>query len=133
MDFCFAKSRNPPARAIASSTVAELLITIRARLIYLAQDVEFLAVDLLNDDRDFRFRNVVLQSGGNFLLQFQRSAAGGLNFSNQRQRDLSIRPYRDGPRYVWLFPHIDCQDVVIANYEAVVVRLRCRSLAFCAG
>ena len=95
MDFFFAKSRKPPASAIASSTVGELAITYDPGRDHLSQNVEFLAVDLLHHHRNFRLRNVILQLAGNVFFQPQGSESCGLDFPGQGKGDLPIRADRN--------------------------------------
>ena len=77
----------------------------------------------LAEDNDGRLANVILQPGRNLLFQFERSLPCGLDFSNQRQRDLSIRPHRNRTGNIRLLPDTDRQHIVIADYKCVVVCL----------
>ena len=57
-------------------------------------------------------------------LQLRRGQSAGGQVANQRQRNLSVRPYRKHPRQLRLVPHVNGQHIAFADHIIVAIDLR---------
>ena len=79
--------------------------------ITMPRTVEFLALDLLNNHRNFRLVDKVLQFRADLGFQLFWGPASRLDLADQRRGDSSIRAHRNNARYFRLLPDVDVQNV----------------------
>ena len=96
-----------------------------AFLLDLADQVDLLAVDLFNGDRDTCAPNQLAEFGCELTLEFVRRQSRDVHLSQHRQRDPSVGPYRQGGNGgVRFLPHLDTQHVARADPVLARVLLR---------
>ena len=93
---------------------------IGSRSSHFTEDIEFKAMNFLDNDNDLRVSYVAFEAVGNILLELRGGAASRLDIADERQGDFSIGSYGDLLSQVRLFPDIDRQDIVIPNDESIV-------------